>query len=41
MLGRSELYNRAANLRKAAQVIVEQYGGAFPETWEEVGSCPA
>lgn len=33
-------YSRAANLRKAAQVIVEQYGGAFPETWEEVRQLP-
>ena len=29
-------YSRAANLRKAAQTIQEQYGGVFPRTWEEV-----
>ena len=29
-------YSRAANLRKAAQTIQEQYGGVFPRPWEEV-----
>lgn len=33
-------YSRAANLRKAAQVIMAQYGGRFPQTWKEVRALP-
>lgn len=33
-------YSRAANLRKAAEEIVETYHGSFPSTWEEVRSLP-
>ena len=28
-------YNRARNLQKAAQVIMEEYGGVFPQKYEE------
>lgn len=31
-------YNRARNLKFAAQQIMEQYGGSFPETYEEIRS---
>lgn len=31
-------YNRARNLKYAAQQIMEQYGGRFPETYEEIRS---
>lgn len=33
-------YSRARNLKKAAQVIVERWGGEFPETYEDVLSLP-
>ncbi len=33
-------YSRARNLKKAAQVIVQQYGGAFPQTYEELVQLP-
>ena len=33
-------YSRVRNLKKAAQVIVGQYGGAFPRTYEEVRALP-
>ncbi len=33
-------YSRAANLKKAAQVIVTQHGGVFPKTWEEIRALP-
>lgn len=33
-------YSRAANLRKAAQEIVNRFHGVFPQTWEEVRSLP-
>lgn len=33
-------YNRARNLQKAAQVIVEQYGGVFPSDYAAVRSLP-
>lgn len=31
-------YNRARNLKKAAITIMETYGGAFPQTYEEIRS---
>ena len=34
-------YSRARNLQKAARVVVEQYGGVMPKTYEELLSCPA
>lgn len=33
-------YSRARNLHRAAQMIVEQYGGAFPSTVEELRALP-
>ena len=33
-------YTRVRNLKKAAQVLVEQYGGVFPQTWAEVRALP-
>ena len=33
-------YNRVRNLQKAAKVMVEEYGGEFPRTWEQVRSLP-
>lgn len=33
-------YNRARNLQRAAQVIVEQYHGTFPGTYEEILALP-
>ena len=33
-------YSRVRNLKKAAMVIMEQYGGQFPQTYEEVISLP-
>jgi A/G-specific adenine glycosylase len=33
-------YSRARNLHRAAQVVVEQYGGSFPETVEELAALP-
>lgn len=33
-------YNRARNLKKAAGVIMEQYGGAIPASWEELKTLP-
>ena len=33
-------YNRARNLQKAAQIIVEEYGGEFPSTYEELLNLP-
>ncbi len=33
-------YNRARNLQKTAGIIVEKFGGQFPETYEEVLSLP-
>ena len=33
-------YNRARNLQKAARIIVEDFGGRFPESYEEVLSLP-
>ncbi len=33
-------YSRARNLKKAAGVIVNERGGAFPETYEEILSLP-
>ena len=33
-------YSRARNLRRAAQIIAEQYGGAFPRTYEELTALP-
>ena len=33
-------YSRARNLRRAAQVIVEQYGGEFPRTAAELKKLP-
>lgn len=33
-------YSRARNLRKTAKTIVEQYGGAFPQTYKELLALP-
>lgn len=33
-------YSRARNLKKAAQVVVEQYGGQFPNTYEALLKLP-
>ena len=33
-------YSRVRNLKKAAQVIMQQYGGSFPETHGEVLALP-
>lgn len=33
-------YARARNLHKAAQILVEKFGGEFPESVEEVSSLP-
>lgn len=33
-------YNRARNLKKAAQVIVEEYHGRFPEEYEQILALP-
>ncbi|HET8730461.1 MAG TPA: A/G-specific adenine glycosylase, partial [Moraxellaceae bacterium] len=33
-------YARARNLQKAAQMLVDQYGGEFPETVDEVAGLP-
>lgn len=33
-------YNRVRNLQKAAKVMVAEYGGEFPRTWEQVRSLP-
>ena len=33
-------YSRVRNLKKAAVVIMEQHGGHFPETYEEILSLP-
>ena len=33
-------YSRVRNLKKAARVIVDTYGGRFPETYEEVLALP-
>ena len=33
-------YSRARNLQKAARVVVEQYGGVMPQTYEELLGLP-
>lgn len=33
-------YNRARNLQRAAQIIVSEYGGRFPDTYEELLKLP-
>ena len=33
-------YSRARNLRRAAQVIAEEYGGAFPRTYQQLMALP-
>lgn len=33
-------YTRARNLQKAAQVMVHQYGGSFPRTYDEIRALP-
>ena len=33
-------YSRARNLRRAARVIAEEYGGAFPRTYQELMALP-
>lgn len=33
-------YSRVRNLKKAAQVIISQYGGVFPQTYENVLALP-
>ena len=33
-------YSRARNLQKAAKIVAEEYGGRFPETYEELAALP-
>ena len=33
-------YNRARNLKKAAGVVMEQYGGVIPASWEDLKTLP-
>lgn len=33
-------YRRVSNLKKAAQVVMEQHGGCFPESYEEILALP-
>ncbi len=33
-------YSRARNLQKAARLIVEEYGGVFPDTYEAIRALP-
>ena len=33
-------YNRARNLKKAAQIIVDKYDGKMPDKWEELQKLP-
>ena len=33
-------YNRARNLQKAARMVMEEFGGRFPETYEEIRRLP-
>lgn len=33
-------YNRARNLQKAARVIMEKFGGSFPDNYEDILSLP-
>ncbi len=33
-------YSRARNLQKTAKIVTEQYGGVFPETYEELTALP-
>lgn len=33
-------YSRARNLQRAARIIVEEYGGVFPDTYEKVRALP-
>lgn len=33
-------YSRVRNMKKAAQAIMEQYGGQFPQTYEEILALP-
>lgn len=33
-------YNRARNLKKAAQIVTENYGGRMPEDYEAILSLP-
>ncbi len=33
-------YSRVRNMKKAANIIVEQYGGNFPKTYEEILALP-
>ncbi len=33
-------YSRVRNLKKAAQVIMSQYGGVFPQTYEQILALP-
>lgn len=33
-------YSRGRNLHKAAQMVVEEYGGVFPQTFEELKKLP-
>lgn len=33
-------YSRVRNLKKAAQIIVSQYGGVFPRTYQEIRQLP-
>lgn len=33
-------YNRARNLKRAAEIIVRDYGGHFPQTYEEIHALP-
>ena len=33
-------YNRARNLKKAAVILMNEYGGQMPDTWEELQKLP-
>ena len=33
-------YSRARNLRRAAQLVMDHYSGAFPQTLEQIGALP-
>ncbi|RTZ60183.1 MAG: A/G-specific adenine glycosylase [Gammaproteobacteria bacterium] len=33
-------YSRARNLHKAAQILLDKFGGRFPESWEQIVDLP-
>ncbi len=33
-------YSRARNLKKAAEIVADRYGGVLPRTWEELRALP-